>query len=387
MNATAATSTVDLSLQHTPLHDLHLELGAKMVPFAGFEMPLRYPPGIIAEHLQTRSAASLFDVSHMGQVEITGPSHAVTSAALERLMPQDIRGLAYGQVRYCQFLNDDGGIVDDLMVTRPIGPDRDGCLSLVINASRISEDRDFLERQLPDDVTLSETSTDGLIALQGPAAAEVIERHCPEAAELTFMTATVAVFDGIECHIGRTGYTGEDGFEISADHAHIETVARALLSDSKVEPAGLGARDSLRLEAALSLFGNELDEATSPIEAGLGWSIGATRKQDGGFPGDARILDEIKNGPKRRLIGIRPVDRAPAREGTEIRSDDDRAIGHVTSGVFSPSLEHPIALGYVEREYAKTGAEIGLVIRGRKKTAHIVKTPFVPHRYYRTSSR
>ncbi len=387
MNATVATSTADQSLHHTPLHDLHIELGAKMVPFAGFEMPLRYAPGIIAEHLHTRNAASLFDVSHMGQVRVTGPSHAVASAALERLMPQDIGGLAAGQVRYCQLLNEDGGIVDDLMVTRPIGSDRDGCLSLVINASRISEDRDLLERQLPDNVVLSETSKDGLIALQGPASAEVIQRHCPEAADLTFMTATDAVFDGIECHICRAGYTGEDGFEISVDRAQVEIVARALLSDPNVKPAGLGARDSLRLEAALSLFGNELDEATTPIEAGLGWSIGAKRKQDGGFPGDARILDEIKNGPKRRLVGIRPVDRAPAREGTEIRSDDDRAIGHITSGVFSPSLEHPIALGYVEREYAKTGTEIGLVVRGRKKTAHIVKTPFVPHRYHRTSSR
>lgn len=386
MNAEAATSMTDSSLRHTPLHKLHSELGAKMVPFAGFEMALRYAPGIIAEHLHTRKAASLFDVSHMGQVRITGPSHEVVSAALERLMPQDIRGLESGQVRYCQLLNDDGGIVDDLLVTRPIGTDRDGRLDLVLNASRISEDRELLEQGLPEDVTLSEMSKNGLIALQGPASADVLLRHCPDAADLMFMTATDTAFDGIECHIGRTGYTGEDGFEISVDSAHLEMVARALLADADVKPAGLGARDSLRLEAALSLFGNELDEATTPIEAGLGWSIGAVRKTDGGFPGAARILNEIKNGPKRRLVGIRPVDRAPAREGTEIRSDDGRAIGQVTSGVFSPSLEHPIALGYAVAEMARPGTEIGLVIRGRTHAAHIVKTPFVPHRYHRTRS-
>jgi aminomethyltransferase len=359
----------------TPLYDSHVALGAKLVTFTGYAMPLHYPPGILKEHVHTRDSASLFDVSHMGQISIWGEGAA---HALERLVPGDIIGLAPWSLRYSQFTNEDGGIRDDLMVTNAVGR-----LILVVNAACKDADFALLEAEFPGGLDIAMHPEKALIALQGPAAAAALARHAPAAAALKFMTAGAMKVAGADAMVSRSGYTGEDGFEISVYAESARHVWETLLAEPEVAPAGLGARDSLRLEAGLCLYGHDIDETTSPVEAGLLWSIGKRRRAEGGFPGAARIQDEIANGPKRRRVGILPDGRAPARENTEILSADGEAIGKITSGGFGPSAGGPVAMGYVDAAHGKIGTALGLMVRGKKLPATVVKLPFAAHRYHK----
>jgi aminomethyltransferase len=361
------------ALSKTPLHSLHVELGARLVPFAGYEMPVQYPAGILAEHRHTRMAAGLFDVSHMGQVRLVG---ADADAALETLVPGDVRGLDIGAVRYTLFTNDAGGIIDDLMVTR-----RDGDLFLVVNASNKAEDVAHLRARLPASVTVEPLVERALLALQGPAAAAVMARLAPEALGLSFMRAGAFDLGGHACWVSRSGYTGEDGFEISVDGREAEALARRLLAEPEVAPVCLGARDSLRLEAGLCLHGHDIDPTTNPIEASLAWTIPARRRAEGGFPGAATILKALAEGPARRRVGIQPEGRAPAREGTAILDAEGREVGTVTSGGFAPSLDRPVAMGYVPAALAKPGTPLGLSVRGKVLGAATTRLPFHPHNY------
>lgn len=376
----AESQTAAQALERTPLYGLHVKLGARVVPFAGYEMPVQYPTGIVAEHLHTREAAGLFDVSHMGQAIVAGPDHATVAQALERLVPADIAGLAPGEVRYTQLTNVDGGIIDDLMVTRL---PEDGRLLLVVNASRKAVDYEWIAEHLPTGISIDPAADRALLALQGPKAADVMARHCREAGALAFMTATAASLDGIECHVSRSGYTGEDGFEISVQAERALEAAEALLAEPEVKPIGLGARDSLRLEAGLCFYGHDIDESTSPVEAGLSWSIPKRRRNEGGFLGAERILSELEQGPPRRRVGIRPEGRAPAREGTPIEATSGALIGRVSSGGFGPTVGGPIAMGYVMAASAEIGRPVNLVVRGKALAGEIVRLPFVPHRYRR----
>ena len=363
------------ALARTPLFVEHRALGATLVPFAGYAMPVRYCPGIMAEHTHTRGAAGLFDVSHMGQVRLTGDGAA---AELERLVPGDIAGLAPWAMRYTQFTNEDGGILDDLLVTRT-----DDGLLLVVNASCKEQDIAHLQRRLDAGVGLSVLSERALVALQGPKAAAVLERHAPGCAGLSFMTAGCFTIGGADALISRSGYTGEDGFEISVPESEAVALWRSLVAEPEVEPVGLGARDSLRLEAGLCLHGHDIDETTTPVQAGLAWSIGKRRRADGGFPGAPRIQHELAEGPRRRRVGILPDGRAPAREGTSVLDAKDKVIGEVTSGGFGPTAGGPVAMGYVAAEAAEIGRPVSLLVRGKPRPATIVKLPFVPHNYHR----
>jgi aminomethyltransferase len=380
---TSTLSPTEPGLLETPLHALHIALGARMVPFAGYEMPVQYPAGILAEHRQTRAAAGLFDVSHMGQAFVDGPNHAATAQALERICPADIVNLAPGRQRYTQFLNDDGGIIDDLMVTRPASGD--GRLSLVVNASRKGVDFDLLRAKLPADVRFTILDRQALIALQGPQAAGVLSRLAPREniEAMPFMSARMVRFADVDAHISRSGYTGEDGFEISLAAESAAAFARRLLAQAEVKPVGLGARDSLRLEAGLCLYGHELDETIDPIEAGLTWSMQKRRRVAGDFPGATRILAALASGPRRKRVGIRLDGRAPAREGAQIVDASGAMIGIVTSGGFGPTVGAPIAMGYVGAEFATPGTPIGLVVRGKTLDAAVAALPFHPHAYYR----
>jgi aminomethyltransferase len=375
------TEPLPASLAITPLHALHRARGARMVPFAGYEMPVQYE-GIIAEHLHTRAAAGLFDVSHMGQAFLTGPDHDTTARALEALVGADLVNLGPGRQRYAQLLNEEGGIIDDLMVTRSADPDEDGVLMLVVNAARKAVDYDHLEAALPPTVKLLRAEHRALIALQGPSAAAVLARHAPDTATMGFMSASSTRFDGIECHVSRSGYTGEDGYEISVKAIRVRAIAERLLAHPEVKLIGLGARDSLRLEAGLCLYGHDIDASTSPVEAGLAWSIGKRRRREGGFPGASRILDELQRGPDRRRVGLEMDGRIPAREGAEIVVEG-AAIGKVTSGGFGPSVGRPIAMGYVDRRFVTPGTAVIVPVRGKELPARIVPMPSVPHRYYR----
>ena len=367
----------------TPLHALHVELGARMSPFAGYDMPIQYPAGILAEHLHTRKAAGLFDVSHMGQALIEGGDHAAVASFLESLCPADLLNLGPGRQRYTQLLNESGGIVDDLMVSRPVGAE--GTLRLVVNASRKEVDFALIRQRLPSGVRLTPLPEAALIALQGPLAAPTLTTLAPvEAVEtMGFMSVRPARIAGFETFVSRSGYTGEDGYEISIASAQAESFARTLLDQPNVAPIGLGARDSLRLEAGLCLYGHELDETVDPIEAGLSWSIQKRRRIEGGFPGAARIQYALANGPDRQRVGLRPDGRAPAREGAEIVSADGTPIGVVTSGGFGPSVGAPIAMGYVARADAAVGTPVSLMVRGKPMSARVVTMPFHPHAYYR----
>ena len=381
----SATPASDQPLHRTPLYDLHVALSAKMVPFAGYEMPVQYPLGILKEHLHTRQQAGLFDVSHMGQAFLIGPDHATTAAALEGLVPADILNLKPGQQRYTQFLNDTGGIIDDLMVTRSASADDDGKLFLIVNASRKDVDYAHIAARLPQPVRLQPVPDRALLAVQGPAAAQILASRCPEASRLPFMTAASARIGEVDCHISRSGYTGEDGLEISVPAADAARLWQMLLRADELKPIGLGARDSLRLEAGLCLYGHDIDETTSPIEAGLAWSIQKRRRIQGGFPGAKRIQDELIGGPKRKRVGIRPDGRATAREGAEILSLNGDRIGTVTSGGFGPTVGGPVAMGYVEAQYANAGTLVHLLVRAKTLPATISSLPFVPHRYARKS--
>lgn len=361
-------------LARTPLHDLHREIGAKLVPFAGYEMPLQFPSGILAEHRWCRERAALFDVSHMGQIAVWG---ADAAAALERLVPGDIRGLAPGRARYTVFTDEDGGILDDLIVTNA-----GDHLALVVNAACKAEDLAHLQRHLEPACRVEALDDRALLALQGPAAATVLARLAPECLALRFMHSAELRLSGLTCRVSRTGYTGEDGFEISVPADHAVKLARTLLAAEEVRPAGLGARDSLRLEAGLCLYGHDIDRTTSPIEAGLAWTVGKRRREEGGFPGAARIQRELREGPARRLVGLRPEGRAPAREGTEIVAGGV-VVGRVTSGGFGPTVGGPIAMGYVAASLAAPDTPVVLRIRGRDEPARVVALPFVAHRYQR----
>lgn len=373
---TTADST---PLRLTPLNALHRAMGGKMVPFAGYEMPVQYPAGILKEHLHTREAAGLFDVSHMGQVVLEGES---VDRALEALVPGDLQALQPARIRYSLLLNDEGGIIDDLMVTRPADGRKDR-LTIVINASGRDIDMAYMQDRLGGRLRATLRDDLALLALQGPKAAGVLARFCPQAPAMGFMTAAELVVKGIPCALSRSGYTGEDGYEISLPASRAVELADALLAEPEVLPIGLGARDSLRLEAGLCLYGHDIDTTTTPVEANLSWTIGKRRKIEKNFPGAARIMDELFNGAPRLRVGIRPDDRAPAREGTPILSSDERAIGVITSGGFGPSVNAPIAMGYVEPAFAADGTAVMLQVRGTARPASIAPMPFAPHRYFR----
>lgn len=366
----------------TPLYDAHVHLGARMVPFAGYLMPVQYE-GIMAEHAHTRAAAGLFDVSHMGQATLVGPDHATTARALEALVPADILNLAPGRQRYSQFTNETGGILDDLMVSRPADPALDGTLVLVVNAACKEADFAHLAANLPPAVKLVRADDRALLALQGPKAADVLVRLGADVAAWPFMSAGPAAVAGIEAHLSRSGYTGEDGFEISVPAGRVAELWDALVADPDVKPIGLGARDSLRLEGGLCLYGHDIDTGTTPVEAGLLWSIQKRRREEGGFPGADVVRREIAEGPARRRVGIRPEGRAPAREGTEILAADGAPIGVVTSGGFGPTVGGPVAMGYVASAHAAPGTRLQLMVRGKPLAAEIVPLPFVPARFYR----
>jgi len=370
-------------LKTTPLHDLHIRLGARMVPFAGYDMPVQYPGGIVREHLHTRGSAGLFDVSHMGQAWLVGPDFETTASALEALAPADFLGLAPGRIRYSQLLNPQGGIIDDFMTTRPADEALDGRLMLVVNAARKDVDYAWLREHLPDNVTLETEEDRALIALQGPKAEAVLARHCPQAPALSFMQAAAGEIGGIAARYSRSGYTGEDGFEISVAASDAEALAELLLSEPEAAPIGLGARDTLRLEAGLCLYGHDIDETTSPVEAALVWSIGKRRREQGGFIGAQRVLKELAEGTARKRTGIAPLGRAPAREGTEVFSESGEKIGHVTSGGYGPTLGGPVAMGYVKTPFNRKDTPLTLRVRGKDMPARAASAVFVPHNYKR----
>ena len=362
-------------LLRTPLYDLHVARGARMVPFAGYEMPVQYKTGIIAEHLHTRTQAGLFDVSHMGQLSLIG---AAAPGALEMLVPGDIEGLAPNRMRYTLLLNDGGGIIDDLMVTRA-----GDALALVVNAACKATDIAHLRTRLEHLVDIEVLADRALLALQGPLAAAVLARFVPGIDRIPFMSAATAAIRGMSCGITRSGYTGEDGFEISLDPGHAVGLAELLLAQPEVLPVGLGARDTLRLEAGLCLYGHDIDETTTPVEAGLAWTVGKRRRAESDFPGAEAILAQLKSGPTRRRVGIRPDGRAPAREGSIVVDEAGSAIGAVTSGGFGPSLNAPVAMGYVAVAHAEIGTPLSVVVRDVPRSAVVSPLPFVPARYYR----
>lgn len=374
------------SLKTTPLDGLHRALGARMVPFAGYAMPVQYDltgdlaarcrGGVLAEHLHCRAQAALFDVSHMGQALLAGPGAA---AALEALVPGDIAGLKPGRQRYTLLTSAAGGILDDLMVGN-LGDDH---LALVVNASRKDADYAHIAAALPPGVRLMVQPDRALLALQGPRAAAVLERLSPGIGKMAFMAVAAIPVAGIECLVTRSGYTGEDGFEISIPARQAEDLARLLLAETEVAPAGLGARDSLRLEAGLCLHGNDIDETTNPVEAGLTWTISKRRKMEWNFLGADAIRRALHDGPARLRIGILPDGRAPARAGTEIVDAEGAVVGRITSGGFGPSLNAPLAMGYVRADLAADGTTLALMVRGRALPARVAPMPFVPHHYVR----
>ncbi len=377
--ADAEQPAADTPLKRTPLYGLHVELGARLVPFGGYEMPLNFPPGIIAEHTHTRSHASLFDVSHMGQALLSHESEV--SAIMERVVPGDIAGLKPGRMRYTQLTNAQGGIIDDLMVSKVGEMGGRHWLYLVVNAARKAADFAHIEAEASE-ARLERLDAQALMALQGPAAAQALSKQIPGCEAMRFMS--FSAFDETpygKVWVSRSGYTGEDGFEISLAADQAEAFARALLDDETVEPAGLGARDTLRLEAGLCLYGHDIDETTSPVEADLAWSIGTRRRVEGGFPGADRILGELRDGPSRLRVGLRPEGRSIPRERIEIFDSEGERIGVVTSGAYSPTLGAAIAMGYVAAEDAAAGTPVTFQIRGRAQPGHVTALPFVPHRY------
>jgi len=374
------------SLKRTPLHGLHLSLGGKMVPFAGYDMPVQYPAGVLKEHLQTRSSAGLFDVSHMGQIALRPKSGKVEDAAraLERLVPQDIVAIAPGRQRYAQFTNEDGGILDDLMVAH-FGDH----LFLVVNAACKDADEAHLRANLSGDCIIDSLEDRALVALQGPKAESVLAKLCAEAPAMKFMDAGRHKVAGLDCFVSRSGYTGEDGFEISVPAADAERLAKTLLENPDVMPIGLGARDSLRLEAGLCLYGHDIDTDTTPVEAALEWSVQKSRRSGGaragGFPGAEKILAHFDNGASRRRVGLLAEGRAPVREGALLfaTSASGEPIGKVTSGGFGPSLNAPVAMGYVPTASSTLGTQIFAEVRGQRLALTVAAMPFVKNTYKR----
>ncbi|MBT5434686.1 MAG: glycine cleavage system aminomethyltransferase GcvT [Alphaproteobacteria bacterium] len=373
--------SADADLLTTPLNDLHRELGARMVPFAGYAMPVQYPAGILEEHKHARTQAGLFDVSHMGQVRITAKGGAPlddAAAALERLVPADMRNLKPGRQRYTQFTNAGGGILDDLMVN---------CMGdhlyMVVNAGTKGDDIALLQAGIGDTCEIEVLESRALVALQGPKAVAVLARLIPEVAQLSFMQAATWTLDGERLLISRSGYTGEDGCEISVPGHAAEAFVRRLLGEDEVAPVGLGARDSLRLEAGLCLYGHDIDTTTTPVEAGLTWSIQKRRREEGGFPGADIIQRQITEGPPRRRVGLKPEGGAPVREGAAIREPGGEAIGVVTSGGFGATVGGPVAMGYVRNDLAAPGTALELDLRGKGVAAEVVAMPFVPPGFHR----
>ncbi|NEX62800.1 glycine cleavage system aminomethyltransferase GcvT [Noviherbaspirillum galbum] len=367
------------SLARTPLYQLHLELGARMVPFAGYDMPVQYPSGVLKEHNHTRTQAGLFDVSHMGQVRLSGPDAA---AALETLVPVDIVGLPVNTQRYALFTNEQGGVLDDLMVSN--GGDH---LFVVVNAACKEQDVAHLRRHIGDRCKIEVLSDRALLALQGPAAGAVMARLAPDTARLVFMQTTKATLAGAECFISRSGYTGEDGFEISVPNDSAEALARLLLAQPEVAPIGLGARDSLRLEAGLCLYGHDMDAGTTPVEASLGWALSKARRTDGarpgGYLGAEVIMGQIAGGVDRKRVGLLVKDRMPVREGAELVDGNGVVVGKVTSGGFGPTVGGPVAMGYVTAANAQLGTPLQAIVRGKPVPVEVARTPFTPQRYHR----
>jgi aminomethyltransferase len=382
-DASAASAAALLT---TPLNALHLELGARMVPFAGYAMPVQYPAGLMAEHRHCRDAAALFDVSHMGQVRLVG---ADAAAALETLVPVDVVGLPVGKQRYGLFTNAQGGLLDDLMITRPApaASASFGDLFLVVNAGCKAADIAHLQAHIGDRCRVEPLPERALLALQGPQAAAVLTRFAPDVAKLTFMTGGVFTLNGAECFVTRSGYTGEDGYEISVHETQADALARALLAEAEVKPAGLGARDTLRLEAGLCLYGHDIDTATTPVEAALTWAIQKVRRpggeRAGGYPGAEVLGAQLTDGAARKRVGLIGVERAPVREGTRLVSADGAELGVVTSGTLGPSVGKPIAMAYLPVAFAAVGTEVFAEVRGKRLPMHVAAMPFQPTRYYR----
>ncbi|MDF3414521.1 glycine cleavage system aminomethyltransferase GcvT [Sulfitobacter sp. M57] len=371
-------------LHATALYDLHVSLGAKMVPFAGYSMPVQYPLGVMKEHLHCRAAAGLFDVSHMGQVILSGASWEAVALAFETLVPMDVLGLEDGRQRYGFFTNDAGGIEDDLMFAR-----RGDDLFVVVNAACKEADIARMRAGLAPDVTVTELADRALIALQGPKAADVVAEMDPRAAEMAFMDIADLDLGGIAVWASRSGYTGEDGFEISVPASQAEALAQALLAKDEVAPIGLGARDSLRLEAGLCLYGNDIDAGTTPVEGALNWAIQKVRRSGGaragGFPGASIILDQLASGVGRKRVGLLPQGRAPMREGVVLfdAAEAGREVGVVTSGSFGPTVAGPVAMGYVSKDASSVGTSLWGEVRGKRLPLTVAKLPFVAANFKR----
>ena len=367
-------------IRTTPLHQMHINAGAKMVPFAGYEMPVSYPLGIKKEHTQTREKAGLFDVSHMGQIKITG---AEAMSALESLVPVDIIDLPVMKSRYALFTNSNGGVSDDLMVTN-LG---DNCLFLVVNAACKDSDLEHLNQSIGLSCKVELCQNLALLALQGPKAVEVLGEIAPSVTDMTFMTAKHLTIKDIDCFVTRSGYTGEDGFEISMPSSDAEKFASLILSSDEVEWVGLGARDSLRLEAGLSLYGHELDDNHSPVESSLNWALSKVRRtggqREGGYLGDNIVLSHLSDGPKARIVGILPEGKMPVRDGALIENEDGVQVGEVTSGGFGPTLNKPIAIARLKIKYTMNQSKLFAVVRGKRIAVEVVNLPFVKHNYYR----
>ena len=379
------------SLLTTPLHDLHVELGARMVPFAGYSMPVQYPQGLMAEHLHTRAAAGLFDVSHMGQLRLVGSDAA---AALESLIPVDVIDLPAGKQRYGLLLNDDGGIMDDLMLFNRDMNDQanGGDIFIIVNGARKTADIAHIQKKIGSRCDVIPLPEMALLALQGPKAVTALQRltaDLPGVEKLVFMTGGRFTVAGCDCFLTRSGYTGEDGFEISVHASQADKLARALLAQPEVKPIGLGARNSLRLEAGLCLYGNDIDSTTAPIEASLNWAIQKVRRtggaRAGGFPGAERILGQLLDPATltRKRVGLVALERIPVRDHTALQSPDGAPIGEVTSGLLGPSVNQPIAMGYVSPAFAAIGSLVYAVVRGKPVPLEVRAMPFLPARYFR----
>lgn len=372
------------ALAQTPLHALHLELGARMVPFAGYEMPVQYKTGVIAEHRHCRESAALFDVSHMGQLKLVGAESAM---ALEKLVPVDVVDLATGRQRYAFFTNASGGLLDDLMIVRPQSEAGLGDLFLIVNAACKDVDLLHLSTHLGHLCQVLSLPDRALLALQGPKAVQALARLDPGVAVLSFMTGAPFTLAGAPCYVTRSGYTGEDGFEISVPTQHAVALARALLRQPEVAPAGLGARDTLRLEAGLCLYGHDIDEKTSPIEAGLSWAIQKVRRpggaRAGGYPGAAVIESHLAGSPPSKRVGLVAIERMPVREGTPIVDAHGHRLGQVTSGTIAPTVDQPIAMAYLPPDHAVLHHEVYAEVRGKRVPMRVTALPFTPHRYAR----
>jgi aminomethyltransferase len=372
--------SVGSEIRTTPFHKMHVDAGAKMVPFAGYEMPVSYPLGIIKEHSHTREKAGLFDVSHMGQIKLSG-EHAMS--ALESLVPVDIIDLPLMKTRYALFTSENGGVMDDLMVTN-LG---DNSLFLVVNAACKDSDYDHLQNHLGSSCDIELYDDLALLALQGPKAANVLSELVPSVKEMAFMTAKQVMINDIDCFITRSGYTGEDGFEISVSAQDAESLASIMLASDEVEWIGLGARDSLRLEAGLSLYGHELDTSHSPVESSLNWALSKVRRlggeREGNYLGDKIILNQLENGSETKVVGLLPEGRMPVRDGVIIQDDNGNQVGYVTSGGFGPTLNKPISIARLESKFTNSQSKLFALVREKKIAVEAVKLPFVKHNYYR----